>query len=497
MRQSGNEQEVIVLGSGLGGLAAGTLLSKNNRPVLLLREKRYQPSYPTQGYHFVPFSNFSEKRIGPSFLKKISNALNLQLLMGNREEVKQTRISSDQSKQKAAFQVVLPKSRIDIFPQRSLSQKEWKREFPKEFIQIEKFYDELNQTQHLLQRVDRKKNASPFFPLQKHSLISRLFPFDSLPKGKMDEKLFPFSRAFRELIQLQLISWGNLFSERFPVPLAGHIFSSETDALSIDVDLEKLEKEIVSEFLRSGGRIEEIDKVKKINLGWRKGFTLSLEGDPRVFQSKFLIFNSPLHQISSLLGKKGKELLKWGEKIKPLYVMIPLFLGVREKVIPVGMRDLLVSMLDLDKPYDNGNVLFLSLSPKGDETKAPEGRRALTVESMMDVGKWEETLLVDYQQEVMKHLYHIIPFLEHYTEFVDFQWASDHVPNWSYSHFLYKVTSDFYWREGVVPVKMSKNIYFVGKENFPYLGLEGEIFSGLSAAQEILKNESWPDLIGP
>jgi hypothetical protein len=194
--------------------------------------------------------------------------------------------------------------------------------------------------------------------------------------------------------------------------------------------------------------------------------------------------------MSSLLGKKGKELLKWGKKIKPLYVMIPLFLGIREKVIPVGMKDLLVSMLDLEKPYDNGNVLFLSLSSKGDEAKAPEGRRALTVESMMDVRKWEHTLLVDYQQEVMKHLYHLFPFLEHYIDLVDFQWASDHVPNWSYSHFLYEATSDFYWREGVVPVRMSKNIYFVGKENFPYLGLEGEIFSGLSAAQQILKKDS-------
>jgi choline dehydrogenase-like flavoprotein len=195
MRQSGNEQEVIILGSGLGGLAAGTLLSKNNRPVLLLREKRYQPPCPIQGYHFAPFSNFSEKHIGPNFLKKISNALTLQLLMGNREEVKQARISSDPFKQKAAFQVVLPKSRIDIFPQRSLSQKEWKREFPKEFIQIEKFFNELNQAQHLLQKVDQKKNASPFFPLRKRTFISRLFPFDSLPKGKTDEKLSPFSRA--------------------------------------------------------------------------------------------------------------------------------------------------------------------------------------------------------------------------------------------------------------------------------------------------------------
>jgi hypothetical protein len=260
--------------------------------------------------------------------------------------------------------------------------------------------------------------------------------------------------------------------------------------LNPDLDLEKLEKEILNQFLRSGGRIEEIDRVKKINLGWRKGLTLSLEGDSRVFQSQFLIFNSPLHRISFLLGKKGKELLKWGKKIKPLYVMVPLFLGIREKVIPVGMKDLLLSILDLEKSYHDGNVLFLSLSPKGDETKAPEGRRALTVESMMDVGKWEQTLLVDYQQGVMKHLYHLFPFLENYIEFVDFQWASDHVPKWSYSSFLYEATSDFYWGEGVVPMSMSKNIYFVGKENSPYLGLEGEIFSGLTVAQQILKKYS-------
>ena len=490
MRQSGNEQEVMLLGSGLGGLVAGTLLSKNNRPVLLLREKGYQPSYTIKGYHFVPFSNFSEKRLSPSLLKKISHTLQLPLLTGTREEGKQARVSSDRSTQGADFQVVLPKARIDIFSQRSLSQKEWKREFPKEVVRIEEFYNELNQTQRFLQGVERKKNISPFFPLRKRSFIKKIFPFESFPKGRMDEKLLSFSRAFRESIQLQLISWGNLYSDRFPVSLAAHIFSDEANVLYPEVDLEKLEKEILNQFLRSGGSIEEIDRVKKINLGWRKGVTLSLEGDPRVFQSQFLIMNSPLHRMSSLLGKKGKELLKWGKKIKPLYVMIPLFLGIREKVIPVGMKDLLVSMMDLEKPYDNGNVLFLSLSSKGDEDKAPEGRRALTVESMMDVGKWEHTLQVDYQQEVMKHLYHLFPFLEHYIDLVDFQWASDHVPNWSYSHFLYEATSNFYWREGVVPVRMSKNIYFVGKENFPYLGLEGEIFSGLSAAQQILKKDS-------
>jgi hypothetical protein len=39
-------------------------------------------------------------------------------------------------------------------------------------------------------------------------------------------------------------------------------------------------------------------------------------------------------------------------------------------------------------------------------------------------------------------------------------------------------------------MSISKNIYFVGKENFPYWGLGGEIFSGLTVAQQILKKYS-------
>src|SRR4030043_514409 len=127
MKQTGNEQEVMVLGSGLGGLVAGALLSKNNRSVLLLRKKGYQPSCDIKGYHFVPFSNFSEKRLRLSLLKKISQDLNLPFLMGTREEGRQVKVSPDKSKQRTAFQVILPKARTDIFPQRFLSQKKWIR----------------------------------------------------------------------------------------------------------------------------------------------------------------------------------------------------------------------------------------------------------------------------------------------------------------------------------------------------------------------------------
>lgn len=487
MKQLENEQEVIVLGSGLGGLAAGTLLSKNNHSVLLLREKGYQSSYSKKGYHFSPFSNFSEKSLKPSLVRKISQALNLSLLMGTREDGKHAKAASDKSRQRSTFQVVLPRARIDIFSERSLFRKEWEREFSKEVVQIEGFYNELDQIQPLLERENWKKHTPAFFPFRKPSLIKNIFSFDPFPKEKMDKRLFPFSKEFREFIQLQLLSRGNFYSDRFPLSLVTQVLFDGTNELNSDIDSEKVEKELLKQFLRSGGRIEEIDRVKEMNLGYRKGITLSLEGSPAVFRSQSFIINSPLHRISPFLGRKRKGLSKWEKKIKPLYMVIPSFLGIHEKVVPVGMKDLLVSTLDLEKPHDDGNLLFLSLSPKGDETKAPEGKRALTVESLMDAGKWEQTSLVEYQQGVMKHLYHLFPFLENYIEFVDFQWASDYVPKWSYSHFLYESPSDFCWREGVIPMRISKNIYFVGKENFPYLGLAGEVFSGLTVARQILK----------
>jgi len=39
----------------------------------------------------------------------------------------------------------------------------------------------------------------------------------------------------------------------------------------------------------------------------------------------------------------------------------------------------------------------------------------------------------------------------------------------------------------LIPIRISKNLYFIGKENFPYLGLEGEVWGGLRVGEEILK----------
>jgi phytoene dehydrogenase-like protein len=488
MKRQADEYEVIILGSGLGGLVAGTYLSKERKKVLLLREKRYLPSYLKEGYRFIPFSNFSEKLIRSAFLRGMVQELNLSFKQNEREGLGEGGTRSEKSRQRVPFQVILPKARIDLFPERSMLQSEWRREFREEVAQIENFYNEVDRFQHLLKELKPEEGIRSIFPVQSRSLIKRWFSFEPFPKGRVDEKLSSFSREFQEFIKLQMISWGSFYSNHMPISVIHYLlFNEEREEWVANIDLEDLKKTIFEKFFQLGGRTEEIEEVEKVDVEWRRGFTFSLKGEQRMFRSKFLILNSPLRCLSNLLGKKRKLLSRWEGKIEPRYALVPVFLGIREKVVPVGMRDLLVSIMDLEKPYEGGNVLFLSLSKKGDETQAPEGKRALTVQSFMPFGEWDENSFAEHQKGVMKHIHHLIPFLEKHIEFTDWDWTKGQFFCWSYPHFLYEMGSDFQWREGIVPTRISKNLYFSGKENFPYLGLEGEILSGLMVGKEILK----------
>jgi len=485
MKRQASEYELIVLGTGLAGLIVGTLLSENHE-VLILKERKFRSFHTKEGYRFLPFSNFQEKRLKLNIILKLAQALGLSLSSGDREKEKWVQSTPGKPKEKVSSQVILPKARIDLFCKPSLFKTELEREFPRETAQIETFYQEMRQIRQLLEAMRAKASPELFFPVMARSLIKRWLMFETLPKGRMDERLSLFSKEFREFIQLQLISLGNLHSDQLSISLATHLLlNDEQDEWASEMDIEKLRETIFGKYFESGGRVEEIDGVEKVEMRWRREFILSIKGRQGLLRSNLILLNSPLHRLSNLLGRREKVLSPWREKVKPRSMLIPLFLGIREKALPVGMRDLLVSILDLNKPYEGGNVLFISISRKGDETDAPEGKRALIVQSL-----WDQNSFTEHQKGVMEHLYRLFPFLEKHIEFADWSWAEEQSSCWSYPHFLYEATPGFRWREGVIPTRITKNLYFSGKENFPYLGLEGEVLSGLMVGQEILKKYS-------
>ena len=480
--------DVTIIGSGLGGLIAANELAKENRSVLLLKEKDYQPSYLKEGYRFLPFSNFSERQIQTTLVKRIFRTLGLPF---PQEESVRPETQLKRPEPTVDFQVILPTSRIDLYRERSLLQRELKREFSREFTQVETFYAELDRHKQILRALKSKEAMEPFFPVRPRSFLRRWSPFERIPQWKMGEKLPIDSLKLQKFVQLQTVSLGNLITDSLPLSLLSHLLlPDEENEWGRYVNLEMITETLLKKFLESGGRVEMIGGVKKMERRRREGFILSLTGEDKQFRSRFILFNAPFRSFFHLLGKRGKGAWKKGERIRPRYVIIPIFLGIREKVIPVGMRDLLISLQDIEKPYEGGNLLYISLNGKGDETQAPEGKRALMVQGLIPFGKVNPDSLKDLQKGLMNHLEYLFPFLENHFEFIDREWTDKQMSCWSYSHILYEPTRPFHWRQGIVPVRLSDRLYFTGKETFPYLGIEGECLSGLMAGREISKRYS-------
>jgi phytoene dehydrogenase-like protein len=472
-QKQGNEYDAILLGSGLASLMAGVLLSKEKHSVLLLKEKGYEPLFLKDGYHFIPFSSFSERLLRLSTLRRLFQLLSAPLPF-EFQNGKGLDPPHFKTRREVTFQIILPTARIDLFCDRSRLEKEWKREFPGEIPQIHHFYSELG------------KHRDPSAPFHRApSLLQRLFSSES----HLD--LSSFSQEFRSTVELQLRAWSNFSPKGIPASLASRLLDfGEDDDWVLTHDGNELEKSLWQEYHRAGGQVEEIEAVGRVTREWRKGFALHLEEDRRIIRSRTLIINCPLHRLPDFQGRGRRQLDHWRSLIEPRYVLYPFFLALREKGIPVGMRDFVVSVSDPGNPYDGGNLLYLSISPEGDRSKAPEGNRALTVESLLRWDKvkegWNPHWMDEQRESVLRHLGQLIPFLDHHVEFLESDRGRELVSHWSYPHFVYETHAEVHWRKGMIPTRISRNLYVAGKENLPFLGLEGEILSGGKAGREVL-----------
>lgn len=490
MKQNQNEYEVLIIGSGLAGLISAVLLAKENLSVLILREEGYSSSYQRGGYRFQSFSNFSEKRIGLNLLKRLSQRLDIPFIQGQGEFLDDTKVNIKNQDQEVGLQVILPNGRIDISGERVLFEREMEREFPKEVENIRGLYDRIENFGKDLENLDTKATQGHMFPF-KPSSWRRWVSFDSFQKGDVDKKPLSFSKEFREFLKLQIISLSNLFSDRLPIASIYYLISKwMKDRYVIDIGLEDFNNNILEKFLKLGGGIEEIKGIERLELNGERGIKTIFGSEGRRFRSRYLILNLPLCGLKKLLSDRPKFLSKLGKRIYPIYTIIPAFIGIKEEVVPVGMQRLIVSLRDLGRDYGMGNLLFIYLSQKNDEIYAPEGKRALTVQSVISHGRWNQDFIIEHRKGVKEHLEYLFPFIEEFIEFIDWNWVEDHYSCWSYPHFIYETDRDFKWREGIIPTRLSERVYFLGKENFPYIGLEGEVRGGFMVGEEIIKEHS-------
>lgn len=108
-----------------------------------------------------------------------------------------------------------------------------------------------------------------------------------------------------------------------------------------------------------------------------------------VFPADTIIFNLPPWNIPPLIRfSLPKKLRRIGPMPEDNWGAFMVYVGFDEKILPADLA--LHHQVIVDEPLGEGNSIFLSFSPGWDQSRAPAGKRALTISTHTRLERWWE-----------------------------------------------------------------------------------------------------------
>ena len=473
--------DVVILGANAGGILAGALLTKKGFSVLILEEK-VKAGSARRKYRFRRFSNLSELFVSKGVIEWVYHLLDLpfsHVEFTNRADLK--------------CQILLPNHRVDISVDRAVLLDQMKREFPRDFGLIETFYAQIQERDWIRHNIMAIGDEQP--------LISRIGRWLAhVYHGLSDRSLSAFlasvkgDKALTRFIDVQIKSMSYLISDDLPVSLASHLIGVlvEDEAFTDIMGPQGFMDRVKGEALRGGEKINALESFNTLRIEKDQGeFRIYAKDEGKPILSRILVGDISFTQLRRLIPTAFPE-RRWAEKGKrlwPQYFILSLNLGIDAQGIPVGLGDCFVSLRDLDAPYENGNLLMVFIGPEGVGT--PSGKRSVTVNAFVPVAKRRSAIagIKGVIEDMLIHLLEIAPFMNRSIRLIDGRPSIErYCSEWTNSDIIYGSTSSFRVGNEILPtVTPMEGLFLACRGNFPYLGFEGEILSGIKAAEAVSK----------
>jgi phytoene dehydrogenase-like protein len=106
----------------------------------------------------------------------------------------------------------------------------------------------------------------------------------------------------------------------------------------------------------------------------------------QIFPAGVVIANLPPRNLAGLLADKPGRLRQLSSRPDRGWGAFVVYVGLDGTAVPDGFP--LHHQVVVREPLGEGNTVFLSLSPDWDRTRAPAGRRALTLSTHTDLKPW-------------------------------------------------------------------------------------------------------------
>ena len=490
-----NDYDVIVIGSGIGGLVTATQLVAKGAKVLVLES--YLIPGGSSGYFAREGYRFD---VGASMIFGFGKKGTTNLLTRALEAVD---VELETIPDPVQIHYHLPYE-LDLKVHRDYEKflQELYKHFPHEKAGIRGFYDECWQVFNCL-------NAIPLLSLEEPRYLTKVFlqnpgaclglvKYLPLNAGDVARKYIRDPQLLK-FIDMECYCWSVVPADRTPMINAGMVFS---DRHYGGINYPKggvgqIAQKLAEGLANFGGKIKYQARVSKILMDQKRAIGVRLATGEEYYAKRIVSNSTRWDTFSKLLPPESmpKKEQSWQQRYQKSPSFLSLHLGVKAEVLPPGTECHHILLEDWDNMEASGGTIFVSIPTLLDPDLAPSGYHIIHSFTPSWIDEWQHLSPEAYEEKketmanaVIDRLEKIFPGL---IAGLDYQEVG--TPR-THRRFLGRADGTY----GPIPrgkifgllgMPFNKTaipgLYCVGDSTFPGQGLNAVAFSGMSCGHRI------------
>jgi prolycopene isomerase len=490
-----SQYDVIVIGSGIGGLVTATQLAVKGIKVLVL-ESYVIPGgsagfFEREGYHFD---------VGASMIFGFGDKGTTNLLTRALAAVNQ---KIETIPDPVQIHYHLPNN-LNLKVHRDYDKflQELYAYFPEEKKGIKGFYDECWQVFNCL-------NSMDLLSLEEIGYLTRVFfqhPLSCLGLLKyLPVNVGDVARKhiknpdLLKFIDMECYCWSVVPADLTPMINAGMVFSDRHYG-GINYPkggVSKIAETLVEGFIKAGGEIQYQARVTEILVQGNQAKGVKLANGKEYFAHRIVSNATRWDTFDKLIDKHKtpRKEVKWQKNYRQSPSFLSLHLGVEAKVLSDNFECHHILLENWNNLEAEQGTIFVSIPTLLDPSLAPEGYHIIHGFTPSSMEYWENLSPSQYEYKkeeaagrLIERLEAIFPGLDAGLDYMEIGTPRTH------RRFLNRVNGSY----GPIPARKLngllsmpfnrtaiKNLYCVGDSTFPGQGLNAVAFSGFSCAHRI------------